>query len=159
MRNEETLLDMANTNYKTSQILLENRQDDERILCSVGYHLQQTVELAIKHFLEEDGVRYGYIHDITQLIIIAKENHVDTHISEYIDEHSEMFTSWEAKTRYIKGFRLELRKIETAMAEVGKYLDVCRRAYEQELEQIGKDESDEQDEALSEEPVEDMDEI
>lgn len=134
MDKEETLLDIAERNYRMAKALMNAEDDDEGFLCGIGYHLQQSVELAIKHFLEEEGIRYEFTNDITALISCAKDNNVDTHIPEYIDEHSEMFTSWESKTRYIKGFRIELRKIERAMIEVGNYLDTCRKEYDKSLE-------------------------
>lgn len=139
MGNEETLLDVAEANYKIAQILQRYEQDP----ANIGYHLQQAVELAIKHFLEEGGIGSRYAHGVLQLAGIAERNNIDIPLSEYIDKHWEMFES-----------PLTSEQIETVMAEVGKYLDICRKAYEQDLEQTGKDEPDEQDEALSE----DMDE-
>ena len=84
----ETLLDKAKQNY-------------------VGYHLHQAVEIAIKYELSIHAVPYQKIHDITQLIQLANQNGVDLDLPEYIDEHSEMFTLWESRTRYIINYRLE----------------------------------------------------
>ena len=100
----ETLLDKAKQNY-------------------VGYHLHQAVEIAIKYELSIHAVPYQKIHDITQLIQLANQNGVDLDLPEYIDEHSQMFTLWESRTRYIINYRLEKRKIERALEEVGKMLD------------------------------------
>ena len=149
MRNEGTLLDVADANYKIAQVLQRYGQDP----INIGYHLQQAVEFAIRHFLEKEGIKSRYAHGVIQLAMLAKKNHIDIHLSEYIDKYSEMFISW-----YVKESQLTSEQIETAMAEVGKYLDICRKAYEQELEQIVKDEPDKQDEALGEEPAEEMEE-
>ncbi len=35
-----------------------------------------------------------------------------------------MFSSWEAKTRYIKNYKLEKIKVSTAIVEVEKYIDL-----------------------------------
>lgn len=138
MRNEETLLDVAEANYKIAQILQGYGQDPTNIC----YHLQQAVEFAIKHFLEKGGIECGeFSHGITQLTLLAEENHIDIHLSEYISEHPKMFISW-----YVKEPRSTSGQIETAMTEIGKYLDICRRAYEQELEQTGKEPEEEIDE-------------
>lgn len=145
----ETLLDVAEANYKVAKGLQRYKQDP----VNIGYHLQQAIEFAIKHFLAKEGIESRYAHGVIQLMAIAERNHIDIPISEYIDKHWEMFISW-----YAKESKLTPEQIETAMAEVGKYLDVCRKAYEQELGQTGKDEPDEQDEALSEEPAEEMEE-
>lgn len=134
MDKEETLLDIAERNYNMAKALMNAEDDDEGFLCGIGFHLQQSIELAIKHFLEEEGIRYEFTNDITELISCASNNNVNIHISEYIVEHSEMLTSWESKTRYTKGFRIELRKIERAMIEVGNYLDICRKEFDKSLE-------------------------
>lgn len=119
---DETLFDKAEQNYKVAESIRKNLGNDEAYLNYVGYHLQQSVELAIKHMLEINGVEYPKIHDVTQLIALAGEQEIDWHYNEYIDEHSEMFSMWESKTRYIKNYRLELRKIDKALEEVGVYL-------------------------------------
>lgn len=134
MDKEETLLDIAERNYNMAKALMNAEDDDEGFLCGIGFHLQQSIELAIKHFLLQESVRYGITNDITELISCASNNNVNIHISEYIAEHSEMFTSWESKARYTKGFRIELREIERAMIEVGNYLDICRKEYDKSLE-------------------------
>ncbi len=142
----ETLLDVADANYKIAQILQKYGQEP----ANIGYHLQQAVEFAIKHFLAKEGIESKYAHGVIQLTALAEKNDIDIHLTEYINENSHIFISW-----YVKENPFISEQIETAMAEVGKYLDVCRKAYEQELEQAGKDE---QDEALSEDPAEEMDE-
>ena len=80
--------------------------------------LQQAVEIAIKYELSIHAVPYQKTHDITQLIQLANQNGVDLNLPEYIDDHSEMFTLWESRTRYIINYRLEKRKIERALEEV-----------------------------------------
>ena len=149
MRNAETLLDVAEANYKIAQILQKHKQDPGNI----GYHLHQAIEFAIKHFIEKGGIESRYAHGVIQLVGIAERNNIDIHLSEYISEHSHMFISW-----YVKELPLTPEQIETAITEIGKYLDICKKAYEQDLEQTGKDEPDEQDETLNEEPAEELEE-
>ena len=118
MSEEKTLFDKARTNYEVAAILLANSGDDEAFLNQAGYHLQQAVELAIKFELEISGVEYVKTHDIDQLIRLAKNNKVDLHLPEYIEDHSEMFSAWESKTRYILGYLIEREKIEKSLAAV-----------------------------------------
>lgn len=120
----ETLLDKAIQNLNCA-ITIYNSEliEDEAYLNYVGYHLQQAVELSIKHTLEMNGVEYSKTHDIEQLIQLANTNNVNLSITDYIDDKSEMLSSWEAKTRYIKNYTLEKRKVATAMTEVKKYID------------------------------------
>lgn len=48
-------------------------------------------------------------------------------MTEYIDSHSEMFTVWEAKTRYILNYQLETKKITLALKEVEDYLNDLKK--------------------------------
>ncbi len=95
---------------------------DKTYLGKVGYHLQQAVELALKFQLEMNGIEYPKMHDITQLILICKASETDIYVSEYIDDHSEMFTEWEAKSRRVLNYRLEERKTDKVYLEVSDYI-------------------------------------
>lgn len=130
----ETLLDKAFTNLETAEIIYQFRNGDEAKLNMVGYHLQQAVELCCKHYLEMNGVRYEKSHDITELLDrCERETRKLPEQSDYIYEHSEMFTMWESKTRYIKNYILSDKKVERALEEVKKFLEASRmkeRAYD-----------------------------
>ena len=88
-----------------------------------GYHLQQAVELNLKYQLEMSGIEYPKTHDIDQLLRIGKENGADLLVTEYIEDHSEMFSLWEARTRYVLNYHLEERKIDVALKGVKELLD------------------------------------
>ena len=104
MKENETLLDKANQNLNIANTLYETyRYDDEAYLNYVGYHLQQSVELSLKFCLEINGVEYPKTHDITQLIALINKSEVDIPLTEYIDDHSEMFSTIQnASIKYIK---------------------------------------------------------
>ena len=109
----ETLFDKAKQNLKVAESIYSTIAiNDEAYLNYVGYHIQQALELSIKYMLEMNGVNYPKTHDIDQLIRLANINNVELYLNEYIDDHSEMFSLWEARTRYILNYRLEKRKIE-----------------------------------------------
>ena len=91
----ETLLDKAVHNYNVAIMIYNSMEGDESYLNYVGYHLQQTLELAMKYLLEENGIIYPKTHDIDQLIRIARQNNVNLYLAEYIDDHGEMFILWE----------------------------------------------------------------
>ncbi len=120
----ETLLDKAIQNLNCAMVIYNSELiEDEAYLNYVGYHLQQAVELSIKNTLEMSGIEYSKTHNIEQLIQLANNYDIDLGITDYIDDKAEMFSSWEAKTRYIKNYKLERRKVEKAITEVEKYID------------------------------------
>lgn len=130
MKKFETLFDKAIQNFNVAKIIYSTTAtDDEAYLNYVGYHLQQSVELTIKYILEMNGIEYPKSHDIEQLIRLANRNNVNLFLTEYIEEHSEMFSSWEAKTRYILNYRLEEKKINKAIDALEKYLKIVEKEY------------------------------
>lgn len=58
------------------------------------------------------------------MIQLAKNNDVELYITDYIDDKVEMFSSWEAKKIHIMNYKLEKRKVFTAIIEVEKYIDI-----------------------------------
>ena len=127
--NYETLLDKAIQNLNCAEIIYNSELiHDEAYLNYVGYHLQQAVELSLKHMLEMNGVEAIRTHEIEQIIQLAKERNVDLMLTKFIYERAEMFTSWEAKTRYIKNYKLEHNKVAEAIKEVRIYIDTLRKA-------------------------------
>lgn len=130
---EETLLEKARQNLQVAKYIRRGMNTDDAYLNYVGYHLQQAVEMLIKHCLELNGVRYrenksNFVRlDISQLISLLKDSAKDAPIPEYIDEHSEMFTLWESKTRYILNYRLESRKVDAALEAVEQYYSLVEK--------------------------------
>lgn len=133
--NNETLFDKAKQNLKVAESIYSTIAiNDEAYLNYVGYHIQQALELSIKYMLEMNGVNYPKTHDIDQLIRLANINNVELYLNEYIDDHSEMFSLWEARTRYILNYRLEKRKIERSLMETKSYLDVIDKMMNRHME-------------------------
>lgn len=119
----ETLLDKAEQNMAIAKTLFQSSlAEDEAYLNYVGYHLQQSIELALKYLLEQNGVEYPKTHDIDNLINIADANNVCLGKDENIREHSERYTMWESKTRYVLNYRLARKKIETGISEIEDYI-------------------------------------
>ena len=124
MSETKNLFDKALTNFDCAKIIRSSiNNEDEELINLVGYHLQQSIELSIKFILETNGVEYPSTHRIEDLIKIAKNNNVDLHINEYIKEHDALLTSWEANTRYIVGYLIELEKVDKAIVELESYFE------------------------------------
>ena len=100
----------------------------------VGYHLQQAVELALKYLLEQDGIEYPKTHDVDQLIRMGREAAVELHLSEYVGDHAEMFSQWEARSRYVVAYAIEARKAERALQEVDDYLAAVAAKLNEEMD-------------------------
>ena len=123
----DSLLNRAITNYNAAIVLRENLNVDELFLNQIAYNIQQAYEMAIKYILELNGIEYPKTHDIDQLIRIANKSDIDLYISEYLDEHSEMISQWESKSRYVMGYLVESKKIDRALTDLRIYLEKIER--------------------------------
>ena len=56
MKEETNYYDIALRNFKAAKLLMFYLDGDETLLKNVAYHLQQTIELAIKHILFTHGI-------------------------------------------------------------------------------------------------------
>lgn len=116
---DETLLDIAAYNYRSALKNYRIVTGDERELNTVGYLLQQSVELCIKHNLEVNGIRYAHSHIIEDLLDEAEGCVVFT---EEFYNFAPALTRWEAKSRYIKNYKLHQKQIERAFPLVKQFL-------------------------------------
>lgn len=122
MSDNQTLFDKAVTNFNTANILRRYVDADESQLNIIGYHLQQSMEFAIKFMLENNGVIYPKTHDIGQLLQLAEENNVDLKIKKRLSNKADMLTLWEQKSRYILGYKINLEKIDDVLPKIDEYL-------------------------------------
>ena len=60
-------------------------------------------------------------HKITKLLSMITDNGGGLVITDWIDDHSEMLSEWEAETRYNMDFMVERRKLDRAMEEIGLF--------------------------------------
>ncbi len=119
----ETYLDKAVQNYNAAASLYSSLAcSDEMYLGIVGYHLQQSAELAMKYILDENGVDYPKTHDLNQLMIMADRNGVDLHITDYIYQNAALLTNWETNTRYVLNYMLEANRVKDALNGVKEYI-------------------------------------
>ena len=130
----DSLLNRAITCFNAAVILKNNLTVDELFLNQIAYLIQQAYEMTIKFLLENDGVEYPKTHDIDQLIRLAGERGVELYISEYLDEHSEMISQWESKSRYVLGYLVEYRKIERALEDLRLYIHRVKQEFESSID-------------------------
>ena len=120
---DRTLLDIAKVNLKAANSLLEHKTDDELYLNMAAYHLQQTTELAIKHVLETNGIKYPKTHDISELLELVPE---EIDYFESITDLADTITMMESKTRYLKNYLCSEKKVMKVLGyitEVIKNID------------------------------------
>ncbi len=99
-------------------------KNDERHINNVAYLLQQAVEKTLKAFLQNNGMLDLFTHDITKLVKMSTNNGSKAVITEWIDEHSDTLTRWEAETRYNYEFCSSIKVVDTAIVEIQKFLEM-----------------------------------
>ena len=114
----------ARMDYETAEMIWKSPYDDEMILNNAAYHLQQTVEKVLKAALECVGVTVPNTHKISKLIKMIFDHGANLVLTDWIDEHSEMLSEWEAETRYDMDFLVEKRKLDAAIKEIRIFLDI-----------------------------------
>lgn len=132
----------ARIDFETAYVLWERPYNDEMILNNAAYHLQQTVEKVLKGALECVGVTVPNTHKITKLVDMITNNGANLIITEWLDDHSEMLSEWEAETRYNMDFLVEKRKLDKAMREIQDFLEIngIKRELRKELQDVSKKE-------------------
>lgn len=117
--NNETLLSRAQFNLEMAQYVLQKLDDgDERVLNTVGYNLQQSAELFLKHYLETESIGYPFSHDINLLIDLVEERGILIKLPESFKLIAGTLTEWEAKTRYVKNYVASRRAVLSAMQSI-----------------------------------------
>lgn len=110
--------------FQTAEMIWERPQYDEMILNHAAYHLQQAVEKVLKGALECVGATVPNTHRITKLIHMVANHGANLIITEWLDDHSEMLSEWEAESRYNMDFLVERRKLERAIKEIQVFMEV-----------------------------------
>ena len=110
--------------YQLAKNIWEKPYNDEMYLNNAAYHLQQCVEKITKGALECTGVTVPNTHRLSRLFSMVKNNGANLILTEWLDDHSEMLSEWEAESRYNMDFLVEKQKLERALGEVEKFLKV-----------------------------------
>lgn len=130
---DETLLDIAVSNYRTALKNYRDSTGDEREFNYVGYFLQQATELCIKHCLEMNGIRYSHTHDIEDLLDECDETGTEISYTEEFYNFAPAISKWESKTRYIKNYKLAERQVRQGFKLIHQFL-VSNGANESDLQ-------------------------
>ena len=124
----ETLLDKAKKDIAVAEALYRQPEVDELFLDAISYHIQQAVEKALKYQMEESGIHYDYEHDIQNLIDAALDGDENIIVTDYIKDNTDMLTNWESKTRYITGYRVVKNRVDAAIKEARRFVDLVSQS-------------------------------
>lgn len=106
----DTLLGMAKNNLTVAKEMYKLYPNDNGIVNLVAYHLQQAIELAIKHFFEMHGIKYERTHDISDLCAKIPDEYYE--LFREIDIYASKITQMESKTRYLKSYSVATREVK-----------------------------------------------
>lgn len=98
--------------------------NDEMFLNNAAYHLPQCVEKITKGALECTGITVPNTHRLPKLFDMARNNGAGLIITEWMDDHAEMLSEWEAESRYNMDFLVEKRKLEKALEKTDEFLKI-----------------------------------
>lgn len=113
---------IAKRNYDAAKGLRTLFANDESQINLVAYHLQQSVEIALKAFLECKGVTVPFTHDITKLVKMSYDNGSEAVITEWLELYSDTLTRWEVDTRYNYDFCSNTKLVDVALEEIHTFL-------------------------------------
>lgn len=108
----ETLLDIAKQHLKVAKAIEMSYPNDDGMINHIGYHIQQSIELSLKHILEIHNIKYPKTHEISDLIALVPACYQGC-LSE-IDQNSREITHLESDTRYLKSFYVSHELVKTA---------------------------------------------
>ena len=106
----DTLLGMAKNNLTVAKEMYKLYPNDNGIVNLVAYHLQQAIELTLKHFFETHGIKYDRTHDISDLCSKIPDDYYE--LFRNIDIYASKITQMESKTRYLKSYSVATREVD-----------------------------------------------
>ena len=110
--------------YQLARNIWEMPYNDEMFLNNAAYHLQQCVEKITKGALECTGVTVPNTHRLSKLFSMVQNNGANLVITEWMDDHAEMLSEWEAESRYNMDFLVEKRKLKKALEKTEEFLRI-----------------------------------
>lgn len=116
------LFKSAYLDYQAAKTIYQTPYNDEMFFNNAAYHLQQCIEKILKGALECVGVTVPNTHRIAKLLQMIRNNGANLVVTDWIYEHAEMLSEWEAETRYNMDFIVEKRKLDQAIVETQNFL-------------------------------------
>lgn len=107
---ERTYLNSAKSALRNAETMYKYRSDDEMDLNWISFMLQQSIELALKHYIEAKGNSPKTTHNILELLEQINDGNFDE-----LYPWSGTITEMESKTRYIKNHHSSIRIVNQVL--------------------------------------------
>ena len=105
-----SLYDIAALNFEAALHIYRIKDSDPAFLNIVGYHLQQSIEIALKHLLEVNGREIFRTHDIDDLLVRTRDLFEDDDI-ELLEFLAPKITQFATSSKYDKNFLADIKLI------------------------------------------------
>lgn len=132
-KSEDTLYDLLHMDMWAIDLCLRGLTGDETELNMISYLIQQALEKCIKFQLEMNGIKYDFTHNLTSLLDYSES--VKAKMPVDLRLELGMITTWEAKSRYIKGYRTPYSAILRVYPLVKKYIQDVGNEYDESLKE------------------------
>lgn len=116
------LFKSAFMDFQLVKTICRTPYNDEMFLNNAAYHLQQCVEKVTKGALECAGVTVPGTHRLSKLFRMVHNNGANLILTDWLEDHAEMLSEWEAESRYNMDFLVEKRKLDVAVEQVDVFL-------------------------------------
>ena len=114
-----SLLALAKADIKAAEMCVDHK--DKLVKLHAAYCTQQAIEKTLKYVISlhtSDGT-HPWGHDISKLVLQCKQMKIN--VPEYIIEKADVFSSWEADTRYEASIVVRKDTIKKAMDVVKEW--------------------------------------
>ena len=121
MRKTVTLLERAKVDAMLVRMSIDQATEDDLFLDAAAYHLQQSIEKAIKYTFEINGCQYPLVHNIYELWEFSEANNIP--LPQWVYDNADTLNSYATRTRYGKNVIGTKRKIEELLKIVTEYIE------------------------------------
>ena len=120
------LLHRANTKLALAQYSIERINEDDAFLDSACFEIQQSIEFALKYWIELSGLGYSRTHDIANLIAQLVAHGERAEVLQELNNNANLYTSWEARSRCYDDFCSTIHDVTIAAELAAKLIDLLK---------------------------------
>ena len=118
-----TLLGRSNVSFEMSKDALSKVTMDDNYMDWACFHAHQSLELLLKHIIESNGMQSPKTHSIDDLLVYAKTSGFSYSDAEELSNLSYEINKWETTSRYGKGIKTTVNKVQVVYKHIDKIRD------------------------------------